>query len=142
MVHEAARYAAISLAICGRRSSSQCRCPRCRILHNETLSVFKRNSVNTIRKGAGQFCDDPHLFPKEATTMTRSLLVPALAFAAFAQQAAPPAFEVASVKVSDPNPPSPGSTMIRMGRGCRRPDPGMVNCTNATLKMLLAQAYD
>jgi uncharacterized protein (TIGR03435 family) len=74
--------------------------------------------------------------------MTRSLLVPALAFAAFAQQATPPAFEVASVKVSDPNPPSPGSTMIRMGRGCRRPDPGMVNCTNATLKMLLAQAYD
>src|ERR1035437_6944903 len=74
--------------------------------------------------------------------MTRCLLIPALAFAAFAQQATPPAFEVASVKVSDPNPPSPGGTMVRMGRGCRRPDPGLVNCNNATLKMLLAQAYE
>jgi uncharacterized protein (TIGR03435 family) len=77
--------------------------------------------------------------------MTRTLLVPALAFVAFAQQATPPAFEVASVKVSDPNPQPvvvAGGMRRDVMRGCRRPDPGMVNCTNATLKTLLVQAYE
>ena len=77
--------------------------------------------------------------------MTRTLLVPALAFVAFAQQETPPAFEVASVKVSDPNPQPvvvAGGMRRAVMRGCRRPDPGMVNCTNATLKTLLVQAYE
>ena len=77
--------------------------------------------------------------------MTRNLLVPALALAAFAQQTTPPTFEVASVKIADPNASGrsgPGGMVFRIGRGCRRPDPGRVNCTNATLKQLLAQAYE
>jgi len=78
--------------------------------------------------------------------MTRTLLIPVLAFAAFPQQTTPPTFEVASVKVADPNAQAgrsgPGGMVVRIARGCRRPDPGMVNCTNATLKMMLAQAYE
>ena len=82
--------------------------------------------------------------------MIRSLLVPFLAVAAIAQQAAQPAFEVASVKISNPNPPQPAavpmgggsfrSTMV--ARGCRRPNPGTFTCTNSSLKMLLMQAYN
>ena len=79
--------------------------------------------------------------------MNRSLLVPFLAFTAVAQQATPPAFEVASVKVSDPNPPQAtpskgGGGSVRVARGCRRPNPGTFTCTYATLKMVLIQAYD
>jgi len=82
--------------------------------------------------------------------MNHSLLVPFLAFAAAAQQAAPPAFDVASVKVSDPNPPQPAAVLtgggsvrsVGVARGCRRPNPGTFTCTNATLKMVLMQAYD
>ena len=65
---------------------------------------------------------------------------------AIAQQAAPPAFEVASLKAAGsaeqvtmtPN----GGRAVRISRGCRKPNPGSVNCTNATLKMLLVQAYE
>ena len=69
----------------------------------------------------------------------------ALAFAsvALARQEALPVFEVASVKVSNPNPQGPAGAggAVRIVSGCRRPDPGSVNCTNTTLKMLLVQAY-
>jgi uncharacterized protein (TIGR03435 family) len=57
---------------------------------------------------------------------------------AFAQSAAatkPPAFEVASVKPSPP--PTDNRIMRRMGG-----DPGMVNYSNVTMTMLLANAYD
>ena len=71
--------------------------------------------------------------------------MPVLACAAFARQATPPAFEVASVKVANPNPPSitlPSGTVRPALRGCRRPNPGTVNCTSATLKQILLQAYE
>ena len=78
--------------------------------------------------------------------MTRILLLPVLTFAALAQEAAPPAFEVASVKPSTPDQPVMAAggrgMMMRVARGCRKPNPGSVNCTSATLKMLLMQAYD
>lgn len=62
---------------------------------------------------------------------------------AWAQQdIAPPAFEVASVKVAAPFSPGPGPGPVRTMRGCMKPDPAMVRCTNATLKMLLMRAYD
>lgn len=66
------------------------------------------------------------------------------ACAAWAQQAAPPAFEVASVKVTEQSQgqmAGPGGAVFRFGGGCRKPDPGMVSCTGATLKQLLVQAY-
>jgi len=57
--------------------------------------------------------------------------------------AAPPAFEVASVKVAAPTPgPGAGPGPVRIMRGCMKPDPAMVRCTNATLKMLLMRAYE
>ena len=65
-------------------------------------------------------------------------LAAAVAFAscaAFGQSAPLPEFEVASVKPSPP--PTDGRVMRRIGR----PDPGMVNYGNATLKMLISQAY-
>jgi len=56
--------------------------------------------------------------------------------AAVALQAqAPPAFEVASLKVAAI--PTDGRIMRR----CSSPDPAIVRCDNATLKMLLVQAY-
>lgn len=58
------------------------------------------------------------------------------------QEPAPPAFEVASVKVAAPFSPGPGPGPVRMMRGCNKPDPAMVRCTNATLKMFLTRAYD
>jgi uncharacterized protein (TIGR03435 family) len=60
-------------------------------------------------------------------------------FAAWASgQSAPPAprFEVASVK---PSPPPTGNAVMRRIDG---PDPGMVSYGNATLKMLIARAYN
>ena len=77
--------------------------------------------------------------------MRRCLLLPAFAFFALARQPAPPAFEVASVKVSDTNPQpiaGAGGPFRAVRGGCRRPDPGSVNCTSATLKTILVQAYD
>jgi len=61
---------------------------------------------------------------------------------AWAQQdAAPLAFEVASVKVAAPlTPGSAPGPVIRTG-GCGVADPAMVHCTNATLKTLLMRAY-
>jgi uncharacterized protein (TIGR03435 family) len=80
--------------------------------------------------------------------MHRAVLFSLLASAAWAQQAAPPpAFEVASVKVAE----QPQAQMVGGGgmvyravraMGCRKPDPGLVNCTSATMKQLLMQAYD
>src|ERR1035438_882953 len=71
--------------------------------------------------------------------MTRSIigagLVVFTSLAAFGQPAAaPPAFEVASVK---PVEPSPDGRVIRRQGG----DPGMVDYKNFTLKTLLARAY-
>jgi uncharacterized protein (TIGR03435 family) len=64
-------------------------------------------------------------------------LLPLIACVAWAQQDAPPAFEVASVKVSAPFVPGRG-----MMRGCGKPDPALVHCTGATLKTLIMRAYD
>lgn len=65
-----------------------------------------------------------------------------IACMAWAQQdAAPPEFEVASVKVAAPLSPGPGPGPMRM-RGCGKPDPAMVRCTNANLKTLLMRAYN
>jgi uncharacterized protein (TIGR03435 family) len=61
--------------------------------------------------------------------------------AAWAQHdAAPPAFEVASVKVVAPYSPESGRAMIMSG--CAKPDPATVRCNNANLKTLLMRAYD
>jgi uncharacterized protein (TIGR03435 family) len=69
--------------------------------------------------------------------MKPAALVSLFVSAAAAQTTpAPPAFEVASVKVAAPQPP--GQIM----RGCGKPDPAMVRCTNATLKLLIQQAYN
>lgn len=58
-----------------------------------------------------------------------------LFLAAVPVQDSPPAFEVASVKVSPP--PAAGRGIAH---GCK-PDPAIVHCTGATLKMLLMRAY-
>jgi uncharacterized protein (TIGR03435 family) len=58
-----------------------------------------------------------------------------LFLAAVPPQDSTPAFEVASVKASPP--PVAGSGIAH---GCK-PDPAIVNCTGATLKMLLMRAY-
>ncbi len=55
--------------------------------------------------------------------------------AGFGQAGAPPAFDVASVKPAPP--PTDGRIMRRLGG-----DPGMVNYSNVTLKMMIARAYD
>jgi uncharacterized protein (TIGR03435 family) len=72
--------------------------------------------------------------------MTRSIigagLVVFTSMAALGQPAAaPPSFEVASVKPAEPSPD--GIVMRRLGS-----DPGMVNYQNVTLKILLARAYE
>lgn len=62
------------------------------------------------------------------------------------QESAPPTFEVASVKVAEafggsmPMMAGPGRAM--RARGCGKPDPALVRCTGASLKMLLMRAYD
>ena len=55
------------------------------------------------------------------------------------RQSSAPSFEVASVKVAAPTPPSKGG--FKTTSGCR-PNPGAVSCNNATLKMLLMFAYE
>jgi len=70
-------------------------------------------------------------------------LVSLAALAAWAQQdSAPPSFEVASVKVAEPFGPMGGPGRVMRMRGCAKPDPALVRCTGATLKMLLARAYE
>lgn len=69
--------------------------------------------------------------------MKPAVLLPLFACAVCAQNA-PPAFEVASVKVSAPFTPGRGQVI----RGCGKPDPAMVHCTGTTLKILLMRAYD
>jgi uncharacterized protein (TIGR03435 family) len=69
-------------------------------------------------------------------------LLSLLSWAAWAQDAAPPAFEVASVKVAAPPPAmGPGMGPVRISRGCGKPDPAMVRCTNTPLKQLIVRAY-
>jgi uncharacterized protein (TIGR03435 family) len=63
------------------------------------------------------------------------------ACAAWAQQALPPVFEVASVKVAEPFTPGIGRGPGVM-RGCGKPDPAMVHCNGVTLKTLVMRAYD
>jgi uncharacterized protein (TIGR03435 family) len=63
------------------------------------------------------------------------------ACAAWAQQAPPPVFEVASVKVAEPFTPGIGRGPGVM-RGCGKPDPAMVHCNGVTLKTLVMRAYD
>src|ERR1035438_7727950 len=59
-----------------------------------------------------------------------------MAGAVFGQTpAAPPAFEVASVKPAPP--PTPGSIKVQMGG-----DPGMVDYKNVSLKTVIALAYE
>ena len=70
--------------------------------------------------------------------MRSVLLALALASAAMAQQ---PTFEVASVKVATPQVPVQGANGAYRVSGCRRPNPGTVDCTNATLRRILLQAY-
>jgi len=59
------------------------------------------------------------------------------------QDAAPPSFEVASVKVAE----APkmlgggGGGVFRVG-GCGKPDPALVRCSGATLRAILLRAYD
>jgi uncharacterized protein (TIGR03435 family) len=72
-------------------------------------------------------------------SVKRNLLVPTLAIAAFGQTG-PATFEVASVKVANPNP-QPSAGGARIASGCRRPTGGSVQCNNATLKTILMQAY-
>jgi uncharacterized protein (TIGR03435 family) len=78
--------------------------------------------------------------------MKHTALIFLAACAGWAQTAtAPPAFEVASVKVAEPpqgQMVGGGGMVFRTAGGCRKPDPGMVNCTGATMKQLLIQAYD
>lgn len=64
-----------------------------------------------------------------------------LACVTWAQDSTPPAFEVASVKISAPFTPGPGRGP-RVTPGCGKPDPAMVRCTYVTLEMLLMRAYD
>jgi uncharacterized protein (TIGR03435 family) len=63
--------------------------------------------------------------------------------AAFAQTPAPekPAFEVASIKPSEPPVPGRGMMMGSNG-GPDTKDPGIYRCTNCNLVMLITQAYD
>jgi uncharacterized protein (TIGR03435 family) len=59
-----------------------------------------------------------------------------------AQDTAAPSFEVASVKVAAPPPAmGPGMGPVRIMRGCGKPDPAMVRCTNTPLKQLIVRAY-
>ena len=70
--------------------------------------------------------------------MRPAAFLPVIACMAWAQQdAAPPAFEVASVKVAVPFSPPAGGSRAMMARGCGKPDPALVRCTSANLKMLL-----
>lgn len=75
--------------------------------------------------------------------MKRIWFTPAFTIVALAQQTAPPSFDVASVKVAEQAQPvmGPGGSFRTVMRGCRKPDPGMVNCSSATMKNLLMQAY-
>ena len=50
--------------------------------------------------------------------------------------AAPPAFEVASVKPAPP-PADPGELRVQIGG-----DPGMIDYENVSLKMMIARAYE
>jgi uncharacterized protein (TIGR03435 family) len=60
---------------------------------------------------------------------------------AFGQTAAaPPSFEVASVKVSAP--PPAGVMVINLGGGPGSSDPGRITYQGATLRMLIARAYN
>ena len=65
-----------------------------------------------------------------------------LTCAGWAQDAAPPSFEVASVKVANPPAMGPGMGPVRIARGCGKPDPALVRCTNTPLKTLLMRAYN
>src|SRR5262249_51818149 len=77
----------------------------------------------------------------EILKMTRPFALFALcACAAFAQQTGP-SFEVASVKPGAGMSTGSGGRGFMMVRGCSRPDPGTYRCNNATIKMLLTQAY-
>jgi len=60
-----------------------------------------------------------------------------------AQDAVPPVFEVASVEGRGGRPPAmgPGMGPVRIARGCGKPDPAMVRCTNTPLKQLIVRAY-
>ena len=64
-----------------------------------------------------------------------------LALSVCAAWAQAPAFEAASVKLAAPFTPGSGPDLVFGTRGCSKPDPAMVHCTNATLKMLLIRAY-
>jgi uncharacterized protein (TIGR03435 family) len=62
-----------------------------------------------------------------------------IAGAAFGQSGSAPAFEVASVKVSEP--PPPGVTIFRVGSLPDSTDPGRVTYRDVTIKQLAARAY-
>jgi uncharacterized protein (TIGR03435 family) len=66
-----------------------------------------------------------------------------IAMGAFAQTPAPEkaAFEVASIKPSEPPVPGRGMMMGSNG-GPGTKDPGIYRCTNCNLPMMIAQAYD
>jgi len=53
-----------------------------------------------------------------------------------------PRFEVASVKPVAPQAMPAGGGMVMRARGCGKPDPAMVRCNSATMKMLLMRAYN
>jgi len=63
-----------------------------------------------------------------------AILISLMSRAAFCQSAAPPAFEVASIKPAPPQ--APGRVSIRMSS-----DPGRLNYTNVSLSDLMAKAY-
>jgi len=58
------------------------------------------------------------------------------------QETAPPSFEVASVKVAAPFNPGMGPGPVMRARGCGKPDPALLRCNGASLRMLLMRAYD